>query len=330
MATAYKRGNKYRCLVYVGRDPSGKRKYKSFTGYTKQEAELAASVYDADQEDLTVQEAISNYIAIKEAVLSPSTITCYKAYERNCYDALAKIRVADLRSKNVQAWVSEMVKNKKSAKYIRNVYGLLTAAIRLYYPQKAFSATLPKKAKKYSYVPTAAEIWQILPYFDEEMQRAIMLAAFCSLRCGEICALTSDDLSGNVLTINKALARTHSGEYVLKDPKTYHSTRTVVVPEVLLKKLQPINGRYISLSPMMVSNVFHKTAVKKGICFRFHDLRHFFASELAKTMPLAVIERMGGWSPGSPVLRQIYIGAQEAEMDKNMAAAAAVFDALQH
>lgn len=329
MATARKRGDSWRCLAYIG-TVDGKRKYKSFTAATKQEAEQLAANYERQAgKAVTVRDAILKYIELKEAVLSPSTITCYKSYEKNRFDDIGDKNVSDLTDRDVQKWISDMTKDGKSPKYIRNVYGLLSSAVRLQMPQKAIRGTLPTKAKKYSYVPTAAEIWQIMPYLDEEMQIAAQLAAFCSLRIGEICALTSADLHGNEITINKALARSSSGEYVLKQPKTAGSTRTVTVPSFLLEKMQKVEGKYIHRSPMMVSNNFHKVARRNGFQFRFHDLRHFFASELAKSMPLAVVERMGGWSPGSPVLRQIYIGAQEAEMQKNMAAATAIFEKMQ-
>ena len=329
MATARKRGDSWRCLAYIG-TVDGKRKYKSFTAGTKQEAEQLAANYERQAEQaVTVRDAILKYIELKEAVLSPSTITCYKSYEKNRFDSIGDKKVSDLTDRDVQRWISDMTKDGKSPKYIRNVYGLLSSAVRLQMPQKAIRGTLPTKAKKYSYVPTAAEIWQIMPHLDEEMQIATQLAAFCSLRIGEICALTSADLHGNEITITKALARSSSGKYVLKQPKTAGSTRTVTVPSFLLEKMQKVEGPYVHRSPMMVSNNFHKVARRNGFQFRFHDLRHFFASELAKSMPLAVVERMGGWSPGSPVLRQIYIGAQEAEMKKNMAAATAIFEKMQ-
>jgi len=326
MATARKRGKKWRCLAYVG-TVDGKRKYKSFTADGKREAERLAAEYEAAQEEkpLTVKGAVDAYIKTKESVLSPSTIRAYKEYAK----LIPETSLDAFGDMEAQAFVAQLVKDGKSPKYIRNVFGLLSSSVRLQRPQKPISATLPQKTRKLSYTPTNAEIQAILPLYDEEMQIAIMLAAYCSLRCGEICALTSEDLNGKLLTVNKAYARTSSGEYVLKAPKTAESRRTMTVPSFLLDKLRQIKGRYVQRTPQGVSLAFAKVAKKNGVPFRFHDLRHFFASELAKTQPLAVIERMGGWSPGSPVLRQIYIGAQEAEMRKRMEAATAVFEDMQ-
>lgn len=332
MATARKRGNSWRCLVYIG-TVDGKRKYKSFTAKTKWRAEKLAANYEAAAApSMTVGDCILKYIELKENVLSVSTIRAYRAYLRTACREIAGKDLEKLTDAEVQAWISMLVASGKSPKYIRNVYGLLSSSVRLMRPQKPISATLPSRPKKYTYVPTNDEIQAILPLFDEEMQLAIMLAAYCSLRCGEICALTSDDLNGNILTVSKAMSINPDGTYTVRQPKTAGSVRQVPVPAFVLERLQPITGKIIkSRTPLMISGKFHKEMAKAGHTFRFHDLRHFFASELAKNrdIPLSTIERMGGWSAGSPVLRQVYIGAQEAEMQKNMAAAAASFDALQ-
>lgn len=326
MATARKRGDSWRCLAYVG-TVDGKRKYKSFTAPTKKEAERLAASYEKEKASpMTVGEAILKYIDIKEPVLSPSTIRAYRRYLPH-YAAVENIRLDQLTDAITQEWVSDLVRSGMSPKYVRNVFGLLSSSVRIFGRQ--IRATLPKNPRRESYTPTNAEVQAILPYLDDEMQIAVMLAAYCSLRRGEICALTSEDLHGDTLVISKALARSSTGEYIVKAPKTAGSIRAVTVPGFLLARLSGIEGRFVQRTPHNVSMAFARAAAAHGFQFRFHDLRHFFATELAKSIPLAVVEKMGGWSPGSPVLRQIYIGSQEAELRKNMAAATAVFEAMQ-
>ena len=63
----------WRCLVFDGME-NGKRKYKSFTAATKNDAELQAKQYLADpsrksrDRKLTVKDAIERYISSKEGV----------------------------------------------------------------------------------------------------------------------------------------------------------------------------------------------------------------------------------------------------------------------
>lgn len=330
MATARKRGKKWRCLAYVGKDLSGKRLYKSFTADTKNEAERMAAEYELTlTAPKTVGRAVGDYINIKAAVLSPSTIRGYRIMQKTVFSPIANARFDTFGSADAQKWISAMVESGKSPKYVKNAYSLLTATMRLLRPQKPISAVLPTRTRKLSYTPTNDEIRAIMGLYDDEMQIAIMLAAYCSLRCGEICALTSSDLNGNVLTVNKAYTRTESGEYALKPPKTPGSTRQITVPGFLLERLQGKEGRFVQRTPQAVSLKFADVAKKNGVPFRFHALRHYFASELAKTMPLAVVERMGGWSPGSTVLRNVYINAQQAELKKAMEAASAHFEEVQ-
>ena len=82
MATAKKlpSGN-YRVLVYTGKDASGKRQYKSFTDPDKRTAEFLASEYltrkrkGSTAAELTLAQAIEQYIDSKEHVLSPHDCT---------------------------------------------------------------------------------------------------------------------------------------------------------------------------------------------------------------------------------------------------------------
>ncbi len=71
----------WRCLVYIGKDQDGKRKYESVTAPTKKEAEYKAAEirlhcesHNTRTENLTLSEGIDKYIASKENILSPSTI----------------------------------------------------------------------------------------------------------------------------------------------------------------------------------------------------------------------------------------------------------------
>ena len=90
MATAKKLpSGSWRCLIYTGNDKNGKRQYKSFTAATKREAEYLATQYMVSLEehkkqkksDALFSDALSQYIASKTPVLSPSTIRGYRNIE---------------------------------------------------------------------------------------------------------------------------------------------------------------------------------------------------------------------------------------------------------
>ncbi len=61
------------------------------------------------------------------------------------------------------------------------------------------------------------------------MLRAVCLAAFGTLRRSEICALTTDDVHGNTISISKAMVRVSNKEWIIKTTKTISSTREVIM-----------------------------------------------------------------------------------------------------
>lgn len=107
----------------------------------------------------------------------------------------------------------------------------------------------------------------------------MLLAAFGPMRRGEICALTSDDISGNVVHVCKNMVITETKEWIIKAPKSYAGDRYIDYPGFVAKKWGGIEGRIVSLTPDTITNNFNRILKRAGIKhFRFHDLRHYSAS----------------------------------------------------
>ena len=86
----------WRCQVYAGTAPDGKRQYRSFTAYTKKEAEYAALEWQLhyreisrDSSNMTLAEAMERYLASKDSILSPSTVRGYDIIRRRHLQAHA-------------------------------------------------------------------------------------------------------------------------------------------------------------------------------------------------------------------------------------------------
>ena len=82
---------------------------------------------------MTVGAAIDRYIESKDTVLSPSTINGYKKLRKSVLQDIMELNVASLTSERVQRAVNRMARDK-SPKYVRNDYGLFTAAMAEYFP----------------------------------------------------------------------------------------------------------------------------------------------------------------------------------------------------
>ena len=112
----------WRCVAILGRTPEGKQIRKSFTDKNKRIAWQRACECEALHRDVQVTEdsqlplgdAIDKYIALKEPVLSPTTIAGYRVLRRTCLQGIIKLRLCDLTSTIVQQEISREASEKSS------------------------------------------------------------------------------------------------------------------------------------------------------------------------------------------------------------------------
>ena len=101
----------YRCLVYAGRDRTGKRVYKSFTAPTRGEAEYMAASWklnakDDDKTPVTFGEALDRYIESKSNVLSPATYRLYRSLQQQVFRDIEGINVRSITQEDIQKFVN--------------------------------------------------------------------------------------------------------------------------------------------------------------------------------------------------------------------------------
>lgn len=315
----------WRCQLWIGEEtlPDGKKKQlvKSFTAPTKSEAEDMASEYRRKYgkvaiSDLTLSDAISRHIESKSNILSPSTIRSYQSYTRGVLQPLMTKRIKELNQQVVQTWINDQA-TTYTPKYIKNALALLTVSASAVDPSYHISVSLPKAPRKEVYIPSYNEVMQLIDGASGTpgLKRAIMLSAFGSLRRGEFCALTPDDIDfeNGWVSVTKDMVMTQDSKYVIKNiPKTEESYRRVPLPQFVLDEL---SCGLVDKSPNEISNLFQRLVERlKMPHIRLHDLRHFFASYLhLKGIPDAYIEKYGGWKPGSNVMKEIYRNTINAE-----------------
>lgn len=329
---------RWRVLVFSGLDEKGKRKYKSFTASTKNEAEFQANLYLRDpsrnvkDDSITVKDAIDRYIKAKDGVLSPSTIRGYKAMQKKCYSLIENEKVCKLTTEKMQRFISEMSKDL-SAKYTANVYGLLTASVAMFRPDAVFRITLPQKPLKRQISPSNDDVQKLFQSADGDLKICIALAAFGSLRRGEICALKHKDIDGNKICIHADIVMDSDNKEVYKDmPKTSDSTRVVTIPSQVINLIGPGDpDDFIThYTPSGISNAYRKLRIELGIDkITFHDLRHYYASIGAVLgVPDIYVADFGGWRRGSSVLKQTYQNVMQDASEKYSALMTQHFDSL--
>lgn len=313
----------YNARVYIG-IIDGKKKWKSITAPDKPTirrliAEYEANVPDPDAVPMLC-DAVHAYIEAKIAVLSPYSIRGYQNIETVLKRLPVAAMACDSGAPAFQSIINQLVVDGKSPKTVRNYAGLIVSAVKFAgYP--APDLTLPQKKKTDIFIP------------DENMMRDVLAAAkdtdlevpialgMLGLRRGEVCAVTAADLKGNQLHIGKAAVQI-AGEVSTKSPKTFESDRTIQIPPAIASRIRK-TGSATELSPSMLSDRFFAFLRKNGFPhFRFHDLRHFFASYAHNILKLsdAQIQHLGGWKTDS-VMKRVYIQSmKDDEAAKNAAA----------
>ena len=307
-------------------DENGKRRGKTFTGSTLTEAKLKAEEWEVNRivnkkPSLTVSECVEGYIEVKYNIIAPSTRRCYEGYKKTRIDpTIGSKSIKKLTKAEVQKWVSDLSAEGLSPKTVKNIYMLFHSAVLMYDEDFRMNIQLPSPKKFENHCPSDKEIQELIKAIreegDQELLIAVLLAAFGPMRRSEICALTSDDVNGNTISVTKALVRDNYNEWVLKEPKTYHSNRQIEFPPFVVKELEGIEGAIIKCTPDAIGKRFYKLLRSRDLTlFRFHDLRHYGASIMHFIgVPDKVIELRGGWSPTSLVLRKIYQNAIDKEV----------------
>lgn len=303
----------WRVRVYSHTGPDGVKHYESFTADTKKDAELAAAQFAAAKDkksrpqNMTVDEAIDRYITLKEGVLSPTTVRTYRSCQRTHCEAIKHISIRDITNADLQAWVSDLAK-KLSPKTIRNSYGLIVAVIDMFNPDMRIKVQLPQKKQTDFYTPSDEDVKHLLEQVrGTELELAIYLAAFGTLRRGEICALTDKDVHDGYITVNKDTVRDINNNWVVKPPKTDTSNRNVPLPAFVMQRLQGIEGNIVKMHPDALTEAFRRAVRRSGgPVFRLHDLRHYSASILhAIGVPDQYIMARGGWATDN-VMKTVY------------------------
>ena len=348
----------WRCLVYSHKeklyDANGtpiidkktgrqkeKRIYESFTSNLpgrkgKRDAEIQASVFLAEREykkrpeNITVKEAFKKYISLKENILSETTLRGYETIMNNQIAEIADISIRKITQENVQSWIN-LLSARLSPKTVRNAYGLFIPVMSIYAPEKTFRTTLPQPKEIEYYTPSDQDIVKLLQYIQgTELEKAVLLAAFGSLRRGEVCGLDKEDINGTSIRIRNTKVRGRKG-MIEKGPKTRKSYRYVIFPEFVIRKFDDVEGKLVKMHPEDISKKFGHVLDAAGIPkFRFHDLRHYTASIMhAIGIPDQYIMKRGGWK-SDKVLKKIYRNVIEEEDKKFIDKVNTHFENMQH
>lgn len=334
----------WRVLLFVGLDDNGKRRYESFTAPTRTEAELMANTRKNDLEhggrvsrvpaEMTLGEAIDQYIDSRSMILSPQTVREYRKTRRHYLSGIMDTKLRRLKQNDIQREINREA-GHLSPKTVRNVWGLVSSALKSV-GFKETNITLPAPIKYEVHIPTDKQVEALFERVEgSNIEIPVVLAATCGLRRGEIAALDLNkdiDYEKRLIKITKAVGTDENGNFITKTPKTFTSMRSIEAPEWVIQKLaEARDNGYVMPTINRISSGFKKaTEHLKLNGIRFHDLRHYYASLMLKlgVPDLYAMRRMGHATTN--MLKTVYqhiMDDKEKEVSEQLSSFWTAFDA---
>lgn len=299
-----KHGNTYRVKkMYKG------TLYRVSFDHKPTEREITLAMAEVMKEDKpkekgTFESFARRYVDSKDKILSPASIRTYNMLIDRLSDGLKATNIYDITQEQIQKEINNYSIDH-APKTVRALHGFISSVLNMYRPQMTLKTALPRLQKEKGYQPTTEDIKRVLEAVRDSEYSVPFQLGILGLRRGEICALTLDDLKGNELTINKTVVY-NKGWMIKQAAKTDESNRVIYVPDKLADEIRTTGVIYDG-DPKRLNKHLQRIQTQLDIpTFRFHDLRHYFAS-YASTLgiPEADIMAMGGWK-SDHVFKSIY------------------------
>lgn len=311
---------KFSCRVYLGTSPDGKKRYKQFTHHNRRMLQSIVAEFELAhkeiQDSLRFADCMAKYIKQRDGVISPSSIRVYKSAQKvilDRYGYFCDMDISMIGRNDIQKIINDMIGRDLSSKYIRNIFGVISGVLA----ENGYSTpkvNLPSNKSKNEYEPTREDIRNTLKAARGTSMEVPILLGIHGLRRGEICALKyPDDFVGRSVHVRHALVYGYKDKVIEKDAKTDESDRIVPLSDECYQKIAE-QGYVTKKTLAAISNGFARLLRTNGIPkYRFHDLRHFFASYLHEQgFSDAQIMKLGGWKTDN-VMKKVYRYALEDE-----------------
>jgi integrase len=253
--------------------------------------------------------------------LRPRTVDEYRSLLRtHLLPAFGATSVQAISPSSVRAWYASLAKRypARAAKAYRLLHVILATAVTdqllLVNPCQVKGAGVERARERP--IPTVAEVQALADAMPGRLRAAVLLAAWCGLRRGEVLGLTRADLDllHGTVRVERAVSERADGTLLVGDPKTDAGRRSVTIPPHIVPALEDHLAHYVDpepeaplfpsregswLRPGSLQEHWNRARVAVGVRYVFHDLRHFGATMAAATgaSTREIMARIGHASP---------------------------------
>lgn len=278
----------------------------------------------------TVSSAIDDYIQSKSSVLSPSTISGYRAIQRTRFQEAMPENIFELDERQWQEYCNQEAAIC-SAKTLKNAWMFLSSVIYKT-TRKKYEVTLPPVTRKGRPYLDHDQILVFVAAVRGKPFEIPALLALCSLRRSEILGLRWSDIDTgkNLVTVSGAAVMGEGSKLIYKASNKNQTSQRLVpilIPqlrEAVLEQERNPEDHVLTGNPNQLWAQVNDTCEKCGLPkVGVHGLRHSFASlAYYLNIPEKVAMEIGGWADNQ-TMHEIYthisekdVGARAADIRK--------------
>ncbi|WP_082096256.1 tyrosine-type recombinase/integrase [Demequina flava] len=221
----------------------------------------------------------------------PSTVRQAQVHIKHIVEAFGGQRIGDVKPSQVKSWVAKLKRDGYADSTVYAVHSRLSQIMSdavhdgVITRNPCSRRTSPKAGAQRPYVATTAQVWDLHDAMPEQLRPAILLGAFAGLRIAETCGLRNSDVDFMRGVISPAV---QYPEQALKSEMSM--TAIPIAPDMALELsryatgekwlLEDILGQQVK--PFQIERAVRVARGPAGLpdTFRFHDLRHYYASLL--------------------------------------------------
>ncbi len=307
---------------------------------TQEEADIALNemLYEqrrgmlATGPNQTLKQYLENWLenVQKYAVRVNHYINTRTIIRKHILPTLGHIQLRQLNEQHIQALYTQKQDERKSAKTIHNIHGILHKALaqaviwRLVSRNVCDGVTLPRLTRYEYQTLTAEQAQKLLEVArGHRLEMLLTLALTTGMRHGELLGLHWQDIDfeHGTLQVRRSVSRVRGQGYKELEPKTPRSRRMLTLPQFVLDMLKQHRANHVELRqkagsewqdhdlvfcnrygsflrPDRVRKQFQQLLVDAGLPYmRFHDLRHSAATIFMKMgVPPKVVQEILGHS----------------------------------